>query len=107
MSNEEVSKFSDLSYFDNLALYYVCNETPPKTLALAFLEGDAKVVGSMLGLLEPKRREFIHSLMSQYKDTNEQERQSALSGILIIANGLITRNLIQKQGRYYYGTKKK
>ena len=38
MSSSEVihfTKFQDLTYLDNLALFYVCNETPPVTLALA------------------------------------------------------------------------
>ncbi len=36
--NEELTlkSFEEISYFDNLALYYLCNETPPQTLALAF-----------------------------------------------------------------------
>lgn len=106
MSDLVLENFSDLTYFDNLALYYICNETPPKTLALVFLEGDSKVVGSMLGLLDPKRREYIHSLMASQKEAGEEERKSALSGMLIIAEGLLSRNLIEKKGRYYYGTKK-
>lgn len=47
MSGEEkeeltLKSFEELSFFDNLALYYLCNETPPQTLALAFLIGDKK-----------------------------------------------------------------
>lgn len=93
-----VKSFEELSYFDNLALYYLCNETPPQTLALAFLIGDGKVCGSMLGVLEGKRREYIHQLMAEQKDAEISKKESAVQGLLIIAEGLITRKLIEKKG---------
>lgn len=102
----ELEKFEDLTYFDNLALYYLCNETPPQTLALAFLIGNEKVVGSMLGTLSPKRREFVHQLMAKQKDISQEQKEQAVSGMLIIAENLIRRGLIQKQGHFYYGQKK-
>ncbi len=102
----DLEKFEDLTYFDNLALYYLCNETPPQTLALAFLIGNEKVVGSMLGILSPKRREFVHQLMAEQKDTPKEKKEQAISGLLIIAENLIRRGLIQKQGRFYYGLQK-
>ncbi|MCB1157612.1 MAG: hypothetical protein H7A25_06895 [Leptospiraceae bacterium] len=98
-----LKKFEDLSYFDNRALYYLCNETPPPVLALAFLHGNEKVVGSMLGVLEPKRREYIHQLMSAGKEEPLKKKEEAVTGLLLIAEGLISRNLIQKKGQYYYG----
>ncbi|TGK21225.1 hypothetical protein EHO61_05105 [Leptospira fluminis] len=112
MSHEEsedqtVKSFEELSFFDNLALYYLCNETPPQTLALAFLIGDKKVCGSMLGVLEPKRRAFVHELMAKEQDAPEEKKRSAAQGLLIIAEGLLTRNLIRKQGKFYYGTERK
>ncbi|EMF90775.1 hypothetical protein [Leptospira santarosai] len=101
-----VKSFGELSYFDNLALYYLCNETPPQTLALAFLIGDNKVCGSMLGVLEGKRREYVHQLMAEQKEVEIIEKESAVQGLLIIAEGLITRGLIEKKGKFYYGTKR-
>ncbi|WP_125169838.1 FliG C-terminal domain-containing protein [Leptospira perolatii] len=98
--------FEEISYFDNLALYYLCNETPPQTLALAFLIADKKVCGSMLGVMEPKRREFVHELMAKQKDAPEEKKTAAAQGLLIIAENLLTRNLVRKQGKYYYGVKK-
>lgn len=106
MTESGLSKFEDLTYFDDLALFYLCNETPPTTLALAFLEGEPKVIGSILGLLDGKRREYIHHLMSSQQSATPEDKASALSGMLIIAENLISRNLIEKKGRYYYGTKK-
>lgn len=102
----ELEKFEDLSYFDNLALYYLCNETPPQTLALAFLIGNEKVVGSMLGVLTPKRREYVHQLMAAQKDESQEKKEQAASGMLIIAENLLKRGLIQRKGRFYYGTQK-
>lgn len=99
-------KFEELSYFDDLGLFYLCRETPPRTLALVFLEGDPKITGSMLGILDPKRREYIHSLMSELREEPEADRKSALSGMLIIAENLILRNLVKKEGRFYYGVRK-
>ena len=102
MSGSDIShflKFQDLTYLDNLALFYVCNET-----ALAFLHGDPKVVGSMLGVLDGKRREYVHSLMAVEKDADLEKKESAVSGLLIIAEGLLSRNLIEKRGNFYYGT---
>ena len=101
-----VKKFEDLSFFDNLALLYVCRETPPHTLALVFLDGDTKIVGSMLGLLEPKRREYIHLLMSQNKDTDPETLEKAKQGVCLIAENLLSRELIYKEGRYFYGKEK-
>lgn len=108
MSEQEshFSKFQDLTYLDNLALFYVCNETPPATLALAFLHGDSKVVGSMLGVLDNKRREYVHQLMSSQKKVDFDKKESAVSGLLIIAENLVSRNLIEKRGKYYFGVKK-
>lgn len=109
MSNSDTShfsKFQDLTYLDNLALFYLCNETPPTTLALAFLHGDPKVVGSLLGVLDGKRREYIHSLMVSGKEVDIQKKEDAVSGLLIIAENLISRNLIEKRGNFYYGTEK-
>jgi hypothetical protein len=102
----ELQNFSVLSYFDNLALYYLSNETPPSTLALAFLHGDTKVTGSILGLLDAKRREYIHKLMSEQENESDENKQSAVTGMLIIAENLLTRNLIEKRGQFYYGVKK-
>jgi hypothetical protein len=98
-----VKKFEDLSYFDNLALLYVCRETPPHTLSLVFLDADPKIAGSMLGLLDKKRREYVYSLMSQNKDSDISLRESAKHGILLIAENLISRNLISKEGKFYFG----
>ncbi|WP_025181097.1 hypothetical protein [Leptospira interrogans] len=106
--NEEltIKSFEEISYFDNLALYYLCNETPPQTLALVFLIGDSKVCGSMLGVLEGDRRQYVHQLMAEQKDVELSKKESALQGLLIIAEGLITRKLIVKNGKFYYGTKR-
>ncbi|WCL49406.1 hypothetical protein [Leptospira sp. GIMC2001] len=109
MSNDPdkvIQKFGDFTYFDNVALWYLCNETPPQTLALAFLNAEEKVCGSMLGVLDAKRREYVHQLMAQQQGSSEESRQAAADGMLIIADGLITRNLIRKEGKYFFGTKK-
>ncbi len=100
-----VKKFEELSYFDTLALLYVCRETPPHTLSLVFLDADPKIAGSMLGLLDTKRREYVYSLMAQNKDSDNSIRESAKSGILLIAENLISRNLISKEGKFYFGKK--
>jgi hypothetical protein len=105
-SEPTLEKLSQLSYFDNLALYYLCIETPPQTLALAFFLMDEKISGSMLGVLDVKRRKYIHELMTVQQKASEEEKKSAADGLLLIADGLISRNLISKQGRYFFGTKK-
>ncbi|TGK03036.1 hypothetical protein EHQ53_06150 [Leptospira langatensis] len=101
-----LKSFEELSFFDNLALFYLCNETPPQTLALAFLVGDKKVCGSMLGVMDSKRRAFVHELMAKQNDFPEEKKQAAVQGLLIIADGLISRNLIRKQGKFYFGTER-
>ncbi|GBF51439.1 hypothetical protein LPTSP4_29760 [Leptospira ryugenii] len=103
-SESHIEKIEQLSYFDNRALYYLCLETPPQTLALAFLELDSKISGSMLGVLDIKRRKYVHEMMALQKDAPKEAKQSAAEGLLIIADGLITRNLIQKKGQFFYGT---
>ncbi|TGK53215.1 hypothetical protein [Leptospira bouyouniensis] len=105
-SEQVLEKLSQLSYFDNLALYYLCNETPPQTLALAFLQMDEKIAGSMLGVLDLQRRKYVHELMALQKDSSEESKKAAAEGLLLIADGLISRNLISKQGQYFFGTKK-
>ncbi|XDD46353.1 hypothetical protein AB3N60_16865 [Leptospira sp. WS39.C2] len=105
-SEQVLEKLSQLSYFDNLALYYLCNETPPQTLALAFLQMDEKIAGSMLGVLDLQRRKYVHELMALQKESSEESKKAAADGLLLIADGLISRNLISKQGHYFFGTKK-
>ncbi len=101
-----LTKFEELSFFDNLALYYLCNETPPNVLSLVFLVGDSKIVGSMLGVLDKKRREYIHTLMSKNAEESQKNKDSAMSGLLLIADNLIARNLISKKGQFYFGVQK-
>lgn len=103
---QTLEKVEQLSYFDNRALYYLCNETPPKTLALAFLKLNEKISGSMLGVLDVNRRKFVHELMAFQKEASEEEKVAAATGLLLIADGLISRNLIQKKGQFYYGSSK-
>lgn len=105
-NENSLKKFEDLTYFDNLALYYLSSETPPETLALAFLKGDTKVTGSILGVMEPKRREYVHSLMAKENSSPEKKKESAVNGLLLIAENLISRGLIEKKGHYYFGVKK-
>ncbi len=99
-----LEKLEQLSYFDNRALYYLCNETPPKTLALAFFKLDEKVSGSMLGVLDVQRRKFVHELMAVQKDMDDSDKLAAANGLLLIADGLISRNLIVKKGQFFYGS---
>lgn len=106
IESKHLEKLEDLSFFDNQALYYLCNETPPPTLALAFLYGEPKIVGSMLGVLEKSRREYIHKLMSQQNNVSTEVKEQAVAGLLVVAEGLIARNLIEKKGKFYYGVKK-
>lgn len=101
-----IRKMEDFTFFDNLALWYVCNETPPPTLALAFLSANEKVCGSLLGVLDPKRRAYVHELMSRQQNATEEERLSATQGMFLIADGLISRGLIYTEGRFFYGKKK-
>ncbi|MDZ4725046.1 MAG: hypothetical protein SH817_02735 [Leptospira sp.] len=103
---QTLERIGQLSYFDNRALYYLCNETPPKTLALAFLKMDEKISGSMLGVLDMKRRKFVHELMALQKDVSDEEKDAASNGLLLIADGLISRNLIVKKGQFYYGSER-
>jgi hypothetical protein len=108
MSNSEktLDKVAQLSYFDNRALFYLCNETPPKTLALAFLQMDNKISGSMLGVMDVKRRKFVHELMALQQNVTDEEKLAASTGLLLIADGLISRNLIVKKGQFYFGSSK-
>lgn len=105
-SESALQKLEDISYFDNLALFYLCNETPPPTLALAFLVMNEKICGSMLGVLDLKRRKYVHELMAMQEGAPLEAKESAAKGLLIIADGLISRNLIVKKGQFYYGTRK-
>jgi len=105
-SESILKKIEDLTFFDNLALFYLCNETPPQTLALAFLSMNEKVAGPMLGVMDVKRRQFVHQLMAKHKDAPEEAKDSAAKGLLIIADGLLSRHLIVKKGQFFYGTAK-
>lgn len=98
-------KFEDLSFFDNLALHYLCRETPPPTLALVFLHADPKIAGAMLGVIEPKRRAYIHKLMGEVSNTEAGVAEKAKTGLLLIAENLIQKNLIHREGRFFYGKK--
>jgi 3-dehydroquinate dehydratase I len=56
--------------------------------------------------LYPKRRKFVHELMSEQKDSPDEKQISATNGLFLIADGLISRDLIRKDGRFYFGVKK-
>ena len=44
--------------------------------------------------------------MASQKEVDLEKKESAVSGLLIIAEGLLSRNLIEKRGNFYYGTEK-
>jgi hypothetical protein len=60
----------------------------------------------MLGVLEPKRRKYVHELMSSQQDVSMEKKKAAADGMLIIADGLLSRDLIQKKGNFYFGKPK-
>jgi hypothetical protein len=93
----------DLLFFDNLALYYVTRDTPPGVIARVFNSSDARLGGSILGVLEPKQRKLVHDMMSQENDGDERKNADAKSALAIVAEGLLQRGLIRKQGQHYYG----
>jgi len=103
--SERALKISDLLFFDNLALYYVANETPPRVLARVFASSDPRLGGSLLGVLDPERRKILHALMAQESDGDEGKNSSAADALLIIAGGLLDRGHIERKGRFFYGLK--
>jgi len=67
-------EFKDLLFFDNLALYYLVQETPLNVLARAFLVMDPKLAGSILGILNVKQRELLHFAMTKENDREEEKK---------------------------------
>ncbi len=98
-----VQKPNDLLFFDNLALYYVLQNTPPRVLSRVFLTADSRLSGSLLGILSPKQRETVHFMMTQENDGDEAKNTDARNGLCLIAEGLIARGLIKKEGRHFFG----
>lgn len=96
-------KHQNLLFFDNLALYYVTRDTPPAVVARVFNSSDARLGGSILGVLEPQQRKLVHECMSQENDGDERKNADAKGALAIVAEGLIQRGLIRKQGQHYYG----
>ncbi|HMZ36813.1 MAG: hypothetical protein K1X70_08000 [Leptospirales bacterium] len=98
-----VKKPNDLLFFDNLALYYVLQNTPPRVLARVFLKADSRLSGSLLGILSPKQRETVHFMMTQENDDDAAKNLDAQNGLCLISEGLIARGLIKKQGAHFFG----
>ncbi|MCB1189884.1 MAG: hypothetical protein H7A23_18410 [Leptospiraceae bacterium] len=98
-----LTKFEDLSFFDNLALYHLGKEVPPNVIAQAMLKGEPKTSSAFLSSIDSSKREEIYRLMAQEKDSNEEQKDAAISGILLIAENLISKNVIVKKGKYYFG----
>lgn len=94
---------TDLLSFDNLALFYLLRDTPPNILARVFVRSDARLSGALLGLMTPKQREAIHYLMAKENDGDEKTFADAVDALLILADDLIRKGLVVKEGRYYYG----
>jgi len=98
-----VPKPNDLLFFYNLALLYVLQNTPPRVLARVFLSADSRLSGSILGILSKKQRETVHALMVQENDQDVEKNREAGEGLCLIAEGLVARGLIRKQGQHFYG----
>ena len=98
-----VHKPNDLLFFDNLALHYVLQNTPPRVLARVFLTADSRLSGSLLGILGKKQREMVHAMMLQEKDQDAEKNQKACEGLCLIAEGLVARGLIRKEGIHFFG----
>lgn len=94
---------TDLLFFDNLALFYLLRDTPPNVLARVFVRADARLSGALLGLMTPEQREAIHYLMAKENDDNEKVFAEANRALLILADDLMRKGLVIKEGRYYYG----
>lgn len=107
MSSESIvnlTKFEDLSFFDNLALYHLGKEVPPNVIAQAMLKGEAKTSSAFLSAIETNKREEVYKFMAKEKDSDEEQKNAAISGILLIAENLISKSVIVKKGKYYFGT---
>lgn len=98
-----VKKPNDLLFFDNLALLYVLQNTPPRVLARVFLSADSRLSGSLLGILSKKQRETVHAMMLQENDEDADKNRDAANGMCLIAEGLIARGLIRKDGVHFFG----
>ncbi|GIX41220.1 MAG: hypothetical protein KatS3mg129_0953 [Leptospiraceae bacterium] len=99
-------EFKDLLFFDNLALYYLIQETPVNVLARAFLIMDPKLAGSILGILSKKQRELLHFAMAKENDNDAEKNKQAQESLVIIAQNLYEKGMIIKKGLYFYGKEK-
>ena len=97
-------KITDLLFFDNLALYYVVQNTPLEVLARVLRSGDGRLAGSLLGILSVEERCKLHSLMAVLEQNPDPEKdRQAVKGLLLIACEQCKRGLITKQGLHYFG----
>lgn len=94
-----------LLYFDDLALFYLVRDTPPNLLARVFIRADARVSGAMIGVMTQEQREAIHYLMAKENDDNEKLFEKSEKAIFILADDLIRKGLVRRQGQYFFGNK--
>ncbi|MCB1325235.1 MAG: hypothetical protein H7A21_07155 [Spirochaetales bacterium] len=99
-----VQKISDLLFFDNLALYYLVERCPVPVMGRVFNSADARLTGSMLGVMNPQQRTLTHASMVKENDGIEELNREALAALLILANDLCARGLVRKEGLHFFGT---
>lgn len=99
-------QLKDLLFFDNLALYYLIQETPLSVLAKAFLVMDKKLANSIYSILSEKQKETLKIAISLEKKT-DLNNNKALESLPLIAQNLYEKGLIIKKGNYFFGKEKK
>ncbi|MFN3603842.1 MAG: hypothetical protein ACK4UJ_03905 [Leptonema sp. (in: bacteria)] len=103
--NQNKIQIKDFLFFDNLAFYYLIQETPVALMAKALKSMDRKLANSILSILTDKQKEILSLAITLEKESSESG-QKALEGLSIIAQNLYEKGLIYKKGHYFYGKKK-
>ena len=100
------AQINDLLFFDNLALHYVVNETPPAIFARVFLRSDSRLSGSMLGVMTGEQRKTVHELMAREDDGDKEKDTGAENALLIGVDDVLKRGHIERRGRHFYGVER-
>lgn len=104
LENLKFKSITELLFFDNLALHYIIENTPPRILARVLNVADPRLAGALLGILNLDQRKSIHQLMKVENDSNQIKNTESKYALLQIATDLYSRGIVYQTKKHFFGS---